>query len=111
MVEGRGRRVSVRPACALSQPGRWGESGDSGRTRGFGVDEYAVMAGWAQERLIAVRRATPAPGGDVTGLAREVAGTYGELAAFLPEVQPPSGDPERWAPDAVVKAGAAVVGS
>jgi hypothetical protein len=74
------------------------------------VDEYAVMAGWARERLIAVRRATSAPGGDVTGLAREVAGVYGELAAFLPEVQPPSGDPERWSPDAVVKAGAAVVG-
>ncbi|MET7897611.1 hypothetical protein [Streptomyces mirabilis] len=74
------------------------------------MDEYAVMAGWARERLIAVRRATPVPGGDVAALAREVAGVYGELAAFLPEVQPPSGDPERWAPDAVVKAGAAVVG-
>ncbi|MFF2429116.1 hypothetical protein [Streptomyces mirabilis] len=74
------------------------------------MDEYAVMAGWARERLIAVRRATPAPGGDVKALAREVAGGYRELAAFLPEVQPQSGDPERWAPDAVVKAGAAVVG-
>ncbi|MFD7605429.1 hypothetical protein [Streptomyces mirabilis] len=74
------------------------------------MDEYAVMAGWARERLIAVRRATPAPGGDVKALAREVAGVYRELAAFLPEVQPQSGDPERWAPDAVVKAGAAVVG-
>jgi hypothetical protein len=74
------------------------------------VDKYAVMAGWARKRLITVRRATPAPGGDVSALAHEVAGVYGELAEFLPEVQPPSGDPERWAPDAVVKAGAAVVG-
>jgi hypothetical protein len=73
------------------------------------VDKYAVMAGWARERLIAVSRATPAPGGDVMALAREVAGAYRELAAFLPEVRPLSGDPERWAPEAVLKAGAAVV--
>lgn len=76
----------------------------------FGVNNQELMAGWARERLIAIHRATPAPGGDVTALAYEVARSYGELATFLPGVQPPPGDPGQWAPGAVVKAGAAVIG-
>jgi len=74
------------------------------------VNNQELMAGWARERLIAVHGATPAPGGDVTALAHEVAQSYGKLAAFLPEVQPPPGNPGQWAPEAVVKAGAAVIG-
>ncbi len=74
------------------------------------MNNQELMAGWARERLIAIHRATPAPGGDVTALAYEVARSYGELATFLPGVQPPPGDPGQWAPGAVVKAGAAVIG-
>ncbi|MFE7168244.1 hypothetical protein [Streptomyces sp. NPDC057616] len=71
--------------------------------------DYAAMAGWARERLVAVRDATPAPGGDVKELALEVADVYEELAAILP-LEGPTGDPRRWSGPAVVKAGAAVIG-
>ena len=71
--------------------------------------DYAVMAGWARERIIAVRDATPAPGGDVTELALEVADVYEGLAAILP-LERPTGDPRQWSECAVVKAGAAVIG-
>src|SRR5689334_22109233 len=88
-------RNSVPAPCALPRTDPCEQSGGSGRTRGFGVNDYAGTAGWARERLIAVRDATPAPGGDVTDLAVEVAAVYEELTAILPSARP-TGDPREW---------------